>query len=139
MAPLCTFMSDLPPAVSQWNKSAWQLGEFSMNNNINNTGDDEWQQQPEDSLPNTNATSDATGDATQRVTDAPRRVRPRTGPIVWGALFLTFCVWVAQRSFFPEIIAPEMWLTFTAIGLGILLLAVGIIVGLGDRRRQPRS
>ena len=110
-----------------------------MNNNINNTGDDEWQQQPEDSLPNTNATSDATGDATQRVTDAPRRVRPRTGPIVWGALFLTFCVWVAQRSFFPEIIAPEMWLTFTAIELGILLLAVGIIVGLGDRRRQPRS
>src|SRR5699024_9912499 len=139
MAPLCTFMSDLPPAVSQWNKSAWQLGEFSMNHNINNTGDDEWQQQPEDSLPNTNATSDATGDATQRVTDEPRRVRPQTVQIAWGALYLTFCDWIPHSSFFPEIIAPEMWLTFTAIGLGILLLAVVIIVGLGDRRRQPRS
>ncbi len=105
------------------------------NTNINNTGDDGWQQQPEDSLP----TTDATSDETQRVTSAPRRVRPRTGTIVWGALFFIFCIWVAQRSFFPETIAPEMWLTFTAIGLGILLLAVGIIVGLGDRRRQSRS
>src|SRR5699024_8810100 len=137
MAPLCTFMSDLPPAVSQWNKSAWHLGEFSMNNNINNTGDDEWQQQPEDSLPNTNATSDATGDATQRVTDAPRRVRPPTGPIGWVVMFLTSCVWDDHRSFFPEIIAFELWRTCTANGLGFLLLAVGIIVGLGDIRRQP--
>lgn len=103
-----------------------------MDDKINNTGDDGWQQQPEDALP----TADATSDPMHQRTSGPRRVRPRTGPIVWGALFFTFCVWVAQRSFFPATIAPEMWLTFTAIGLGILLLAVGIIVGLGDRRRH---
>lgn len=98
-------------------------------------GDDGWQQQPGDSLPKTSTPND---EAKNNVASTSQRVRPRTGPIVWGALFFTFCVWVAQRSFFPETIAPEMWLTFTAIGLGILLLALGIIVSLGDRRRQTR-
>lgn len=67
---------------------------------------------------------------------APDRPRLRTGPIVWGALFLTFCAWIAQRAFFPDAIAPELWITFTAIGLGVILLGVGIAVGLRDRRNQ---
>ena len=68
----------------------------------------------------------------------PERTRPRTGPIVWGALFLAFCAWITQRAFFPEAIAPELWLTAIAIGLGVLLLGVGIAVGVRDRRgREP--
>jgi len=64
----------------------------------------------------------------------PERARPRTGPIVWGTLFLAFCAWITQRAFFPEAIAPELWLTSIAIGLGVLLLGVGIAVGVRDRR-----
>ena len=68
----------------------------------------------------------------------PDRTRPRTGPIVWGTLFLAFCAWITQRAFFPEAIAPELWLTAIAIGLGVLLLGVGIAVGVRDRRsREP--
>lgn len=66
----------------------------------------------------------------------PERPRLRTGPIVWGALFLAFCAWIAQRAFFPEAIAPELWITFTAISLGVILLGVGIAVGVRDRRNQ---
>jgi len=67
--------------------------------------------------------------------EGQQRFRPRIGPVVWGAVFLTFCVWVAQRSFFPDTLAPEMWLTFAAIGLGLLLLVLGVLVAVRDRRR----
>lgn len=74
------------------------------------------------------------------VAAAPARTSPRTGPIVWGTLFLAFCAWITQRAFFPEAIAPELWLTAIAIGLGVLLLGVGIAVGIKDRRgREPHT
>lgn len=77
-------------------------------------------------------------DATPPLEPDPEASRPRsrlrTGPIVWGALFLAFCGWVTQRTFFPDAVTPELWLTGVAIGLGVLLLAVGIAVGLRDRR-----
>lgn len=61
--------------------------------------------------------------------------RARTGPIVWGGLILTFCAWIAQRMFFPDLSTPETWLTITAIGLGVLLLGVGVVVAVRERQK----
>lgn len=55
------------------------------------------------------------------------RLRPRTGPIVWGALVLVFCAYVASRSLGGSVDAAA-WIITTIIGLGVLLLAVGIAV-----------
>lgn len=71
------------------------------------------------------------------VPTSPERNRPRTAPIIWGALFLAFCAWVAQRTFFPDALSPQLWLTAVAIGLGVLLLGVGVAVALRDRRKGP--
>ena len=54
--------------------------------------------------------------------------RPRTGPIVWGALFLVFCAYVVQRELAPGAVDTAVWIAITVIGLGVLLLAVGIAV-----------
>lgn len=63
---------------------------------------------------------------------APRHL---TSPIVWGAFFLAFCAWITQRTFFPDAVTSTMWVTFTAIGLGVLLLGIGIMVALRGRPR----
>ncbi|MGI8393029.1 hypothetical protein [Leucobacter sp. W1038] len=59
---------------------------------------------------------------------AAERPRPRTGPIVWGALFLVFCAYVVQRELAPSSVDTAVWIATTVIGLGVLLLAVGIAV-----------
>lgn len=66
-----------------------------------------------------------------------RRPRPRTGPIVWGALILVFCAYVAAHRASNGAVDTTTWIITTVIGLGVLLLAVGITVlirGPRDRR-----
>lgn len=65
--------------------------------------------------------------------------RPRTGPIIWGALLLAFCAWVGQRTLFPDTVAPEMWITAVVLGLGLLLLTVGVMVALRGDSDKHRS
>ncbi|MFV0434465.1 MAG: hypothetical protein ACK5LO_10845 [Leucobacter sp.] len=64
---------------------------------------------------------------------APRR-GTRTGPIVWGALILAFCGYVAQRLFGEGGVDTTWWITATVIGLGALLLVVGLGVLIRGRR-----
>ena len=71
------------------------------------------------------ATPSAAGSDPNFVSEKPR---PRTGPIVWGALFLVFCAYVVQRELAPGSIDTAVWIATTVIGLGVLLLAVGIAV-----------
>lgn len=63
---------------------------------------------------------------------------PRTGPIVWGALILVFCGYIAQQVFGLGGIDPTVWITATIIGLGVLLLGVGIAVLVRNRRLDRR-
>lgn len=63
-----------------------------------------------------------------QVPRSPTKLRPRTGPIVWGALILAFCLFVAQRTVAPGAVDPVTWLITGVVGLGALLLAVGIAV-----------
>lgn len=65
---------------------------------------------------------------TPTVVSTAEKTRPRTGPIVWGALFLVFCAYVVQRELAPASVDTAVWIAFTVIGLGVLLLAVGIAV-----------
>ena len=58
----------------------------------------------------------------------PRRLRPRTGPIVWGAIFLAFCVYVAAQTAAPGSVDTTTFVIASVIGLGALLLAVGVAV-----------
>lgn len=64
-----------------------------------------------------------------------QQARPRTGPIVWGALILAFCGYVAQRTLYPGQPDATTWITATVIGLGLLLLGVGTAVLIRNRRR----
>lgn len=66
---------------------------------------------------------------------APTRPLPRTGPIVWGALILVFCGYVAQRSFGSGPLDGDAWVIATMLGLGAILLAVGTAVIVRNRRR----
>lgn len=63
---------------------------------------------------------------------------PRTGPIVWGALILIFCGYIAQQVFGLGGVDPTVWITATVIGLGVLLLGVGIAVLVRNRRLDRR-
>lgn len=56
-----------------------------------------------------------------------RKPRPRTSPIVWGALILVFCAYVAVRAAGGSIDLTA-WLITTILGLGALLLVVGVAV-----------
>lgn len=67
---------------------------------------------------------------------AREKPRPRTGPIVWGALFLVFCAFVVQRELAPGAVDAAVWIAVTVIGLGVLLLAVGIAVVLRGRSER---
>lgn len=68
-------------------------------------------------------------------TKARPQTRPRTGPIVWGALILAFCGYVAQLTLAPGNIDATTWIIVTIIGLGILLLGVGATVLIRNRGR----
>ena len=86
----------------------------------------------------TDAAPTATNPATP-ATPVPQgrveRLRPRTGPIVWGALVLAFCAYIAARSLGGAVDATT-WIITTIIGLGALLLCVGIAVLVrGSRER----
>ncbi|MFF8817210.1 hypothetical protein ACF07D_04320 [Leucobacter sp. NPDC015123] len=61
------------------------------------------------------------------VQTAARKPRPRTSPIVWGALILVFCAYVAVRAAGGSIDVTT-WLITTILGLGTLLLVVGVAV-----------
>lgn len=60
---------------------------------------------------------------------------PRTGPIVWGALILIFCGYIAQQAFGGNGLDTAGWIAATVIGLGVLLLGVGIAVLIRNARR----
>ncbi|WP_125098738.1 hypothetical protein [Leucobacter chromiireducens] len=66
---------------------------------------------------------------------ASRRPAPRTSPIVWGALILAFCGYIAQRLLGTGGIDLATWVATITIGLGVLLLGVGAAVLLRNRRR----
>lgn len=66
----------------------------------------------------------------------PQKARPRTSPIVWGALILVFCAYVSVQALGGSV-DPTAWLITTMLGLGLLLLGVGVAVlvrGSRDRR-----
>lgn len=66
----------------------------------------------------------------------PTKSGPITGSIVWGALVLVFCAYVASREM-GGVIDPITWIIATFIGLGALLLVVGMIIVLrGSRDRR---
>lgn len=71
----------------------------------------------------------------QAAQPATRSPRPRTGPIVWGAIFLAFCAYVAQRWIAPGSIDAVTWVITATIGLGALLLVVGLAVIVRGSRR----
>lgn len=69
-----------------------------------------------------------------------RKSMPRTGPIVWGALILAFCGYVAQRTFGGGgSLDTAAWITATVIGLGVLLLGVGTAVLIRNSRNNRNS
>lgn len=77
--------------------------------------------------------------ATQPVDPTPpagdERGRPRTGPIVWGAIVLAFCLYVAAQALAPGSIDGTTFVIASVIGLGLLLLVVGaVVLGRGRRR-----
>ncbi|KAM9863058.1 hypothetical protein ACI1US_01060 [Leucobacter sp. BZR 635] len=60
---------------------------------------------------------------------------PRTGPIVWGALILVFCAYVAVQATGGSV-DPIAWLITTILGLGVLLLGVGVAVLVRSSRER---
>lgn len=64
------------------------------------------------------------------------RPRARTGPIVWGAIVLAFCLYVATQTFAPGSLDATTFIIVSIIGLGLLLLLVGIAVLVRNSRRQ---
>lgn len=67
--------------------------------------------------------------------ETPERLRPRTGPIVWGCLILAFCAYMVQRVFAPGTVDTAFWITGTVFGLGAVLLGVGIAILIRNARR----
>lgn len=66
----------------------------------------------------------------------PTKLRPRTGPIVWGALILMFCAYVAVQAM-GGAIDPIAWLITAVLGIGTLLLIVGVVVlARGSRNKR---
>ena len=89
---------------------------------------------PAQAAPTAAAPSNTSGGAP--ISTAPGKPRPRTSPIVFGALILVFCAYVAVRAAGGSI-DPIAWLITTILGLGALLLLVGVAVlvrGSRDRR-----
>jgi hypothetical protein len=64
------------------------------------------------------------------------RLRPRTGPIVWGCLILAFCAYIVQRVYAPDTVDTAFWITGTVFGLGAVLLGVGIAILARNARRR---
>src|SRR5690606_5779397 len=74
----------------------------------------------------------------ERDRDLAVKPGPRTGPIVWGALVLAFCGYVAQRVFGSGVSDAGWWVAATVVGLGALLLIVGIAVVIRGARSTRR-
>lgn len=72
-------------------------------------------------------TTTAPTEPASNVTAEPRKLRPRSGPIVWGALILVFCAYVAARTVGFSV-DTTVWVITSIIGIGALLLLVGIAV-----------
>lgn len=66
----------------------------------------------------------------------PTKLRPRTGPIVWGSLILVFCAYVLVRESGGHI-DTTAWIISSVIGLGVLLLTVGIVLLVRGPRNTP--
>lgn len=67
-------------------------------------------------------------------TRGPRPVR--SGPIVWGALVLVACAFVAQQVLAPGTLDATAWVTAIVLGLGVLLLVAGIAAVVKQSRRD---
>lgn len=72
----------------------------------------------------------------QEASAEAERPRPRTGPIVWGAIVLAFCVYVATQTLAPGSIDATTFLIASVIGLGVLLLVVGAAVLVRNGRNR---
>ena len=67
---------------------------------------------------------------------APRGPRPvRSGPIVWGAIVLVACAFVAQQVLAPGTLDATAWVTALVLGLGVLLLVAGVAAVVKQSRR----
>jgi hypothetical protein len=65
-----------------------------------------------------------------------QQARPRTGPIVWGAIVLAICVYMATQTLAPGSIDSMTFVIASVIGLGVLLLAVGAAVLARNSRQR---
>lgn len=82
-----------------------------------------------------NDTTPLPGDRTPLPDD--RMVRhARTGPMLWGAVFLVVCAWAAQQALFPGWLPSGVWIAVVVLGLGLLLLILGIGAALGGNRNR---
>lgn len=91
------------------------------------------------SVGSADTTEHGTANGSPATSSGTDRLRPRTGPIVWGALILAFCAYVAQRTIAPGAVDTSAWLIVGVIGLGLLLLIVGVIVLVRSDRRADRA
>ena len=82
------------------------------------------------------AAADPAASTPRSATAPPERPRPRTGPIVWGALVLAFCAYVATSIANNGAVDTRSWIITTVIGLGVLLLGVGVAVLFRSGRRR---
>lgn len=90
---------------------------------------------------NAESTESTNGPGTSNSPDGPgtpvaqaKRPQPRSWSIVWGVFVLVVCVYSAAQLLNPGSVDPTAWVIATTIGLGVLLLAVGIVVVVRGRR-----
>lgn len=68
---------------------------------------------------------------------APTGPRPtRVGTIVWGAMVLVACAFVAQATLAPGTLDATAWVTALVLGLGVLLLVAGVAAVVKQARRR---
>ena len=66
------------------------------------------------------------------------RPRPRTSPIVWGAIVLAFCAFSAAQLIAPGALDGSAFVIATIIALGVLMLVVSIVVIARNAHRSKR-
>ena len=74
----------------------------------------------------------------QAARSSNERPRPRTSPIIWGAIVLAFCAFSASQLLAPGAIDGTAFVIATIIALGVLLLVVSIVVIARNARRTKR-
>ncbi len=57
----------------------------------------------------------------------PAPQRPRFGTIVWGAVLLGFAAFMLVSTVYPDQNNPTVWLLGTVTGLGVILVAAGVV------------